>query len=546
MQAGEPDVPFRGVMIGIPQDSKLSIELLNYEPETKFQEFSLCPVSSPIVNSEATENNQEKLLINPNSYGESKNLPGQYAVLGESGSLRSQKVMQLRLQPFQYNPVTKILTYAKQLRVRVNYNNPEGNLSAKIVNEGLFEDVLKNLIVNYQQAKFWRTNSLQLFTAPQALQPTYKLAVVQNGMVKVTYEDLQSAGLPIDSIDPRTFRLTNKGNAVAISLEGEEDGIFASGEYFIFYGQMEVSKFTNTNIYWLTWGGSFGQIITNTDGTPSDGIIPTSFHAVVHLEENKAYMSNLPSGSSNDFWYWEIINTGVPTYKTYSIDLTNVSSEIGVAHVRGLIKGFAANPQHHTHIYVNNNLIIEQTWPAKDQLLFDVEIPQNFLVEGINTIKVECPMTDGVIQDAMFINWFEIDYLKDYQADGPQTYIVGETASSLKYEIPGFNGNNLLIWDITDPFNPVNISNFLIAQDGASYTLSFQQDITEMHQYLIEETDKISPPSGITRGQAEDLRNSINGADYIIISHPDFTNAIQPLANNYIAKGLRVKSGKCS
>lgn len=544
MHPGDPEVPFRGVLIGIPQASKPSIEILNYEPVNIIPDFSLCPVPSPAVEldeSIGTQSLQEKILVNPDSYGDSQYLPGKYADLGEAGNLRSQKVIQLRLQPFQYNPVTKTLTYTKLLRVKVNYNNPVENIPSKVVNEGLFEDVLKNLVVNYQQAMIWRTDSLHMSAAPHITQPAYKLAIIQDGMVKVTYEFLQSAGLPVDSIDPRTFHLTNKGDDVAIALEGEEDGIFASGDYFIFYGQKEETKFTNTNIYWLTWGGTPGLTMTNSNGVPSDGLIPSSFHAVVHREENKAYMSNLPSGASNDFWYWELINTGVPTYKTYSVTLTNVSNEIGVAHVRGLIKGFAANPQHHTHIYINNNLILEKSWPANDQLSFDVEVPQNYLVEGSNTIKVECPMTDGVIQDAMFINWFEVDYLKNYQADGPQTKIVGENTGALKFEIPGFTDENLLVWDITDTVHPMTISNALIEETGTSYTLTFQQNITMRRQYLIEPAEEMSLPSAITVAQGEDLWNSANGADYIMISHPNFITSIQPLADYYTAKGLRVK-----
>ena len=45
-------------------------------------------------------------------------------------------------------------------------------------------------------------------------------------MMRVTYSALKLAGVPVDSIDPRSLRLFNQANEVAILVEGENDGTF--------------------------------------------------------------------------------------------------------------------------------------------------------------------------------------------------------------------------------------------------------------------------------------------------------------------------------
>jgi len=40
-------------------------------------------------------------------------------------------------------------------------------------------------------------------------QPRYRIQVNENGTYQLTYADLQAAGVPVDSLDPRTFRVHN-------------------------------------------------------------------------------------------------------------------------------------------------------------------------------------------------------------------------------------------------------------------------------------------------------------------------------------------------
>ena len=84
----------------------------------------------------------------------------------------------------------------------------------------------------------------------------------------LTYTVLATAGLPVDTLDPRSFQLFYMGQEVPIRVIGEEDGHFDATDVLLFYGRsvdslfldgiLPTNKYTGTNIYWLTYACAAG------------------------------------------------------------------------------------------------------------------------------------------------------------------------------------------------------------------------------------------------------------------------------------------------
>lgn len=64
----------------------------------------------------------------------------------------------------------------------------------------------------------------------------YKIPVAQTGLYRITYADLQNAGFPVGSVDPRRLQLFHRGEEQAIYIEGESDATFNPTDYIEFYG----------------------------------------------------------------------------------------------------------------------------------------------------------------------------------------------------------------------------------------------------------------------------------------------------------------------
>lgn len=550
---GKPGLLSAGVMLGIPVDVEPAIRIIAIDTIQLSGRFHLCPVATPQIeyrtNREA-DYQGELLIEDAQAYSLDAFLPVQAVELVPAGMIRSQRVAQLRFMPFQYNAARGELRLVRRLRLEIRMGGGmDTGLALTPAGEGLFEPLLRQVLINYDQSRQWRARSEVAFLAPSfASAPqdgeVYKIGVDQDGVYQLTYAALQSAGLPVGALDPRTLRLFNQGIEIPLFVSGEGDGSFDPGDYVLFYGQKTATRFTNTNVYWLSWGTGNGARMAVFDGAVVGGApVPAAYKTMIHLEENHQYFSAQPSGQENDHWYWYFLNAySAPASRNFTFQLTNLAAGSHTARVRGLLKGSYAAPQHHTRVWLNGHLLDDATWPSTGERLFAVDVPQAYLVEGTNTITVECPRDGGITVDQTLVNWFELDYYHAYTAENDLLVFGGDQPGRQEFRVGGFSNGNISVFDITNPLAPARIVGGSIIPDGSFYQVSFEQPASGAARYLALSPSRWLTPAAITPDAPSNLKSAANGADYIVVSHADFMSAIQPLATYRAGQGLRVKA----
>lgn len=66
-----------------------------------------------------------------------------------------------------------------------------------------------------------------IFPALTSANTPLKISVNQDGIYRITYDDLVNAGIKVPRvIDPKGIKLFNKGEEIAIYVKGEENDIF--------------------------------------------------------------------------------------------------------------------------------------------------------------------------------------------------------------------------------------------------------------------------------------------------------------------------------
>ena len=556
-EPGRPRLPQRGAMLGVPANAALQLEVVESEIVQLPEHYQLCPGEAPIASWEAGQDGPPDILGYQALRDESFYLTDQFSPvepvqLAATGFVRSQRVASLRFQPFQYNPVTGELRYYSRLRLRLSFlaGSSRKRLALAATDEGPFEASLRLTLVNYEQARGWRVRpegESQRTTLPDALAEdgrAFKLLVDQDGMYRVTYDDLQAAGFPLDGLVPASLRLHNRGQEAAIYVAGEQDGQFNPGDFFLFYGQNPRSKYTDTNVYWLTWNeGADGLRMQARLGTPAQALpVSGSFTRTVHLEQNLLYRSAQVSGPDLDRWYWRILPDPVSgaTRTGFEVSLDQVSSQPVSATLRGLFKSFSATPRHHTQVLVNNHLVYDTYWPSLAEHSFTSRFPQSFLIEGTNWITVVQPRDAPITADTLFINWLELDYARRYTAADDEMPFLGH-AGDREYQLDGFSTASMQIFDVTAPEQPARITGAVIELLGETYQARFQQNLAGEGRFVALSEARLRTPVKIFEDAASDLRASANGADYILITYHDFYDAVQPLADYRLGQGLRVK-----
>jgi uncharacterized repeat protein (TIGR01451 family) len=558
-RSGWPRLPVRGALIGVPPGADVSLSVASVESRIVPGAHRLCPV--PTLQAETSPDDSvpqyggESLVFDSRAYANPGLQPEAIARITEVGWLRDRRVAQLELTPFRYDAATGELHHMQHMRVHLRF---EGGIAVAPAAPGAgtaethsdpFGDPGAALLLNADAAQHWRVRrpvapiqpGLQ---ATQAISPSYKLLVDRDGLYEVTYVELAAVGVPVDQIDPRTFQVTNHGVEAAIEVRGEDDGSFDSGDTLVFYGEKTDTRYTDTNVYWLSWGRSSGRRMPQRSVTPHSAISPLpSYDANYHWEENNFYQSLIPSG--DDHWFADYINTSAPASKTFTFTLENVATLPYSATMRGELFGyshFGPSPDHHTRVYLNGHLVDDATWDGFRIYRFEHAIPASYLVEGVNDITIELPFdfTGDVISDIVIFNWFDLDYRDRFVAEEDKLRFSKNLSGPHLFEVTEFTVGTLEAYDVTSPTHPVRLDDVSVIGHAGDFSLTFEETVTGTRRYLVQATDRrLSPPS-IEADVPSVWRDSSNGADYVIITHGDFYTEVQALADHRAAQGLRV------
>ncbi len=308
LEPGMPNLPTQSVFIGVPAGAKVSLEILDYSKEVIDTEIS--QVKSPWVRDSSVYR----------VYKLNKFLPEKLVEIVEHRHFRSQEYVKLRISPLRYNPLQKKLLCYKKIRVRVTFKGGRG----QYVNEGEFERILRKTLLNYNEAKKFRIprRKIKGVKLPKS-QEWLKIKIIDEGIYKITYNDLKNAGITPEFIDPKTIRIYNGGSKLKIDYNEplreipiyvSTDSFFKEGAYILFYatslagwGKNEYktyyNPYTDTNIYWLTYGIIDGRRDSIEGFLGEFGKYIDYFIDTIHVEENKICPSK--AGLA---WIWQDIN----------------------------------------------------------------------------------------------------------------------------------------------------------------------------------------------------------------------------------------------
>jgi hypothetical protein len=64
-----------------------------------------------------------------------------------------------------------------------------------------------------------------------------RIGIGADGLYKISYQDMQKVGFPVDQLDPRSLQLFHRGVEQAIEVAGESDGRLQATDYVLFYGK---------------------------------------------------------------------------------------------------------------------------------------------------------------------------------------------------------------------------------------------------------------------------------------------------------------------
>lgn len=214
-------------------------------------------------------------------------------------------------------------------------------------------------------------------------QTYYRIPIAKQGVYRLSYADLQTAGVPVASIDPRRIQIFHRGQEQSILVQGQADAILDPGDYLEFFGKGNdgtldkdlyqpasaqphtyYNLYSDTTAYFLTWQltAVAGKRITNFSEVNVTNIPKEISHTEERLLINKnEYATGRREADVVQFTHFDEgegwTGTGIRQNQSidYTIDLIqNGVSSAGDPQLEILLVGRDLIP-HTTQIYVGPN-----------------------------------------------------------------------------------------------------------------------------------------------------------------------------------------------
>ncbi len=477
--------------------------------------------------------------------------PATLASLGETARLRDQDVIQVIFSPVRYNPVRGEIAWLRQARVTVNFQGGQPTGASRP--DPYFETTLAGVTLNYEAARAWRTTPA-VPNLPDFVPASSDLRIVvrDTGIYQITYDDLVNLGYDdIGGWPTSHFAMFHKDGPIARWIEdGNSNGFMDPGDAIFFYGQAPTRiYYTFDNIYWLRIANPTpGLEMTSRSTPPDDGEAAPYFKTTLRTwQENWRWSQHMAAWQA---WWWDQFTVSYPNgSRSYNFDLPAVASVPYSATISVRIGGRYSwpeyNPDHHNRVYINGSptATIDAFWDGRILIDLAGDVAQAELVEGTNSLRLETIVSDvgrpaNARVDWTYFKWVDATYYRLYTAVNDELAFSQHMPGSWLFNLGGFSGQNVRVFDITDPRAPVRLT------DGVAgpSTFSIQDNTTPDQRFLAVGPSAVRTPYALSMYMAApiNLRDVTLQKDYIFITHPLFRTALQPLVSFRESQGYRV------
>jgi len=599
-EVGKAKIPTKVISLGIPTESDPQVSVLDSESDL-LTNYKLYPVEKSVTRREDVDSLSElspgdaspsgihytvgtEFVLDQKFYRDTGLYPPALVEIQPTGYVRQQRVARLEIHPIQYIPSTGQLKIHRKLEIKVTfplagseaqysdvgvYAAPGLQISVPNSHnsESVFEDLYHDSLLNYEQARNWRKPRPRMaYSLAPSLdsEVSYKITVEENGVYKLDHSYLTRVGIDPSVIDPRKIEVRSGGERVPIYVEGYKDGRFDPGDYIEFYGRKMDSIYTDANVYWLSWGGAgIPNMMAIKDGKPKaqELIPPVAFLDTERWEENYHYdpLKKVTTETADHF-FWKGMRGQDPQNDQLASPIPlnlpfrayNISNPYTL---RVGFQGITFSRGANTHIMdiTLNGEGQKVQWEGQIEYISEYSSSQINL-KRYNWFYLNCLDNNNTLEKYtidptspkwdLYLNWMEIDYWREFRADKNRLEFSTETVppvtKTVQYKIEEFSTPDIEIFQIDRLGAIAKIINPKVEKGATSYTVTFEDKVEQPTRYFVASSISLMRPTSIVKEQPSTLHDPAHRLDYIMITHKDFRESTERLAEFRKQQGLDV------
>ena len=373
-----------------------------------------------------------------------------------------------------------------------------------------------------------------------------KLGVALDGVYRVGYDDLINLGININSILPSTLSIYYKGNIIPIYVFGEGDNVFDPGDYIEFVGVRNMGgkhreintygepyneyldRYSDTSVYWLTWGGLNGLRAQVSNGTGFSSDTLNHYHELIHYEKNNWFDFSMADLVRREMPFWFENKTWVDGQllvgtRNFTFSVSNLYPNTNFF-VFARLQNYASSISQNAHllaISVNSLPLQDSGFVNKyQQKLLKGVYNSSSLNNGNNTLRIHSFTTNSNPNSCAF-DWYEVEYpryLRTFNDSLLFSFPFIDSLNSIKgIKITNVSADSFTVWKYG-----LNYKKYDLTRNGTE--VLFFDTINNKGRFVFIKESKIQKPKIYYAKQFINLRSTNNQADYLAITHKNFIN----------------------
>lgn len=490
-----------------------------------------------------------------------------------TGTIRFQNLISINIRPIVLNYGQAHLFH--NLHLRIHFNGIKSEKIRDVYEKNdfnhLWEDTLQKTLINYNEGRKWRLRRDQTRSINYPFEliegsPITKISIQEEGLYRITYEDLFDLGIDPAMVDPYTIQIFHRGEEIPLLIQGIDTDFFTPSHKVLFYAggaeRVGYSRniLTEYDHYFLLFNREEGLRYQQYDAYTEEPHNTNTYRTSSLFERNNIhdiyylYYRN-PMG---DNFFWTRIDA--PATRSFMFLLedflrpvffsknfpapVNIKFKLYLSGVTSL----DVDPDHHFKVWLNDNLIMDEYFDGRVSKLFTKNIPVRFLNTGTNTLRIQAvgDTTPNNI-DSIYLNWFEFVYNARYNMRrGSLGFSNPHSFLSMDYpvfKINNIDNSDIILLDISNgiKFSDLNINYNTV---NSRYELIFKDnnDHSREPYYYLAITDSIKPVPFMKIIEYDNILDYDNRAHLLIIYHNEFLSAIDLMKNFYESQGFEIST----
>ncbi len=480
------------------------------------------------------------------------NVPDSIVELEDLGPSWSWYLGTLKFYPIQYNRDGRSARVYKRIVVRIDFETAPEGFSA--VPEKARWSTLPNALRVFPQSG----------DSPLAQGTWYRLDIRETGIYKLDREFFTRNGITISG-GINTVRIFGNGgielpeDLTASRPNGLEEiprlvvdrngnGQFDAEDFVLFYGRHTrgwrydpqqkmfrhyLNHYTDTSSYFLTIGGSPGRAMDSIASTNSaSAYVPQDFQEKVFIEEEltnginsgRQWVGRLFDETSRSQTFTTLL-PGIVTSKPviYRFVLLSRSTSVDTFRVFENNQPLG-NPVFTFPIDVSS---IENEWQYTTPIITAVRTGD---YPGERSV-VRFTFGLGSSSAKGWIDWLEIHYRRRFEAVGDSlAFCSPDTTAVVEYNLSRFSSRDVYVFEVTDHGNVRRITNLTFnPADATTFKFQMPQTAGTVREFYAVGPNGFKAPAAVKRVSNSNLHGVVDGADFIIISAPEFFPAANRL-----------------